>query len=902
MEAYTNIMDSPVSAWKRFFARSIDTWIINIPVLLCLYFASDLLDRPLFGRMQGVIISVLIMLIETFYETISLSSFGTTLGKRAFGIKVTTEEGQNLSFSNSLSRTIKVWTVGLGLSIPYISIITRIIACAKYSKSSATFWDKNRFKVYQMNNVKTELSGSVVLIVFIFYIITAIGTNMEDISTSITSTENKVDKLFNEGKYEEIINIYETDMDKSSINDDLYSIIGYSYMMVEDYQNAKEAFLSGVEVNSTIETLDTLYNNLSWACYNLHEYDEALRYSELGLELDPQSASEYVNYGNALLEFDREDEAIAAYEESLIYDEETKEALYGIGLIHYDRGNYENAIDYFGKYIAIEEDAEVYCYLALSQLYLNNNVTNVVNYLTKASDLNPEAAMVQDTWVKYYNNVGDYSSVIELYEEKLVQDPDNYDLLCDIAEAYHNNNNTDFAFEHIDKAISLMPEEPHAYSLKARFCYSLNDYYKLDEIVNQMLAQASNEADALYNAGEIYYNTGEYLRAAQYYEKSIAINDASEESYEGAVAALYYAKRYTRCKNTALKALTKFNNVNINYYLAYVYSKLNYPDMAIYYYLIALDLTPNDVYLLTDIGWEYYYKQDYDEAAQWLMQALEQDSSIQRVNDLKAALAVKDQSLITQISKFLEDSYLYFKSTDNYNQVKERLISKKDPSIEDVYELVSTAYKSDDLFTYMLSGHDYRYYMAMNQERTVEYNQLDDNREYIRISSFMPRTSNEFLDIIENIDDTEQKDLIIDLRNNYGGNTNSGCNILDFLLSECVVCNLIDKGGYTNQYYSDASQIVFKNIYVLTNENSASCSELVALGLKTYLDNVTIIGERTYGKGVGQLVYEDKKREFALFLVNHYWNVRENNIMDVGIEPDVYVNSSELEDYLSVIQ
>lgn len=51
---------------------------------------------------------------------------------------------------------------------------------------------------------------------------------------------------------------------------------------------------------------------------------------------------------------------------------------------------------------------------------------------------------------------------------------------------------------------------------------------------------------------------------------------------------------------------------------------------------------------------------------------------------------------------------------------------------------------------------------------------------------------------------------------------------------------------------------VFNNIYVLTNENSASCSKLVTLGLKTYLDNVTVIGKRTYGKGVGQLVYKDK--------------------------------------------
>jgi C-terminal processing protease CtpA/Prc len=74
------------------------------------------------------------------------------------------------------------------------------------------------------------------------------------------------------------------------------------------------------------------------------------------------------------------------------------------------------------------------------------------------------------------------------------------------------------------------------------------------------------------------------------------------------------------------------------------------------------------------------------------------------------------------------------------------------------------------------------------------------------------------------------------------------------------------------------------------------------LGLKTYINNVTIIGDNTYGKGVGQLVFEDKSRKLMVFLVNHFWNVREQNIKETGITPDIHIISDDLNDYLDIIK
>ncbi|MNJ44958.1 hypothetical protein D3C77_400320 [compost metagenome] len=68
------------------------------------------------------------------------------------------------------------------------------------------------------------------------------------------------------------------------------------------------------------------------------------------------------------------------------------------------------------------------------------------------------------------------------------------------------------------------------------------------------------------------------------------------------------------------------------------------------------------------------------------------------------------------------------------------------------------------------------------------------------------------------------------------------------------------------------------------------------------MPNVTIIGQDTYGKGVGQSVFEDKENKIMVIAVNHYWNVRQNNIMYSYISPDIYVKSSKLEDYMKAVK
>lgn len=101
-----------------------------------------------------------------------------------------------------------------------------------------------------------------------------------------------------------------------------------------------------------------------------------------------------------------------------------------------------------------------------------------------------------------------------------------------------------------------------------------------------------------------------------------------------------------------------------------------------------------------------------------------------------------------------------------------------------------------------------------------------------------------------------KKNIIIDLRDNGGGSLASVVNICDlFLPNDYLVTSLYYKDGTVNNYYTDDDVCYeFDNIIFFQNEKTASASEIMISTLQYYLnDKVTLIGGKTYGKGIAQL-------------------------------------------------
>ena len=129
---------SGVRPWVRFWARLFDMQIFSLlsGVSLGVLFPGTISAIDQLG-----LLSIAILFTFVFVEALLLSIFGTTPGKALFRISLIKKENSGFDYKDGLSRSIKVWWRGLGAGIPFIQIITMMVAYNKLSSNSCTSWD-----------------------------------------------------------------------------------------------------------------------------------------------------------------------------------------------------------------------------------------------------------------------------------------------------------------------------------------------------------------------------------------------------------------------------------------------------------------------------------------------------------------------------------------------------------------------------------------------------------------------------------------------------------------------------------------------------------------------------------------------------------------------------------------
>ena len=130
---------------------------------------------------------------------------------------------------------------------------------------------------------------------------------------------------------------------------------------------------------------------------------------------------------------------------------------------------------------------------------------------------------------------------------------------------------------------------------------------------------------------------------------------------------------------------------------------------------------------------------------------------------------------------------------------------------------------------------------------------LDDNTGYIRIKNFGETTYPELLVALAKLSESGFKNLIIDLRDNTGGYLQSAVQIAnEFLPKNKLIVYTQGRKSPRKDYQSDGNGSYQKlPLVVLINEGSASAAEIFA-GAMQDNDRATIIGRRSFGKGLVQ--------------------------------------------------
>ncbi len=139
----------------------------------------------------------------------------------------------------------------------------------------------------------------------------------------------------------------------------------------------------------------------------------------------------------------------------------------------------------------------------------------------------------------------------------------------------------------------------------------------------------------------------------------------------------------------------------------------------------------------------------------------------------------------------------------------------------------------------------------------IEYaDMLDDTTGYILQSGFTENVSNEIKHKVQYLKDKGMKRLVLDLRGNGGGLMGEAVNIVSLFVPKgsLIVSSKGNTADSIREYRTTTEPVDTEiPIIVLIDSGSASSSEIVAGALQD-LDRATIMGKRSYGKGLVQSI------------------------------------------------
>ncbi len=215
-------------------------------------------------------------------------------------------------------------------------------------------------------------------------------------------------------------------------------------------------------------------------------------------------------------------------------------------------------------------------------------------------------------------------------------------------------------------------------------------------------------------------------------------------------------------------------------------------------------------------------------------------------------------------------------------------------SVEEIAKKVRGETGSEIMVTIIRDGAEKSFTMKREAINNVSvYVEYEDKTAIITVTRFDNDTGTKVQKIAQDFIGKGINKVILDLRSNGGGYVSAAQDLMSLWLDGEK--SLIQKSKHLGNSISSTSsgKAILKNIktIVLVNGTTASASEIVAGALQDY-GKATIVGEKTYGKGVVQTLYQLSGNSLLKVTTAEWYTPKERSINKVGITPDIEVERS----------
>lgn len=249
---------------------------------------------------------------------------------------------------------------------------------------------------------------------------------------------------------------------------------------------------------------------------------------------------------------------------------------------------------------------------------------------------------------------------------------------------------------------------------------------------------------------------------------------------------------------------------------------------------------------------------------------------------------------------FITSSYIY---TDTLDEVYKKELGtdikrKYFKNFDDMVIAVITnriRQEKGDRYTYLYTPEAF---VQSGQEEKREAAEseikvLDDKTLYLKLTNFSSYSLKFMRDNLEKL--KNKPNIIIDLQDNRGGDIDAMVDISSMFLPKKAVIATDTFRWWEHVYRSNKNQpLKYDKIMILQNKNTASASENMIAALNDNLENVELIGSKTFGKGIGQFTLPLKRGYAVKATILKWFTPKGINIQGNGIDPEIEYTGDDI--------
>jgi len=323
------------------------------------------------------------------------------------------------------------------------------------------------------------------------------------------------------------------------------------------YQEAKDYLEKIVLLNNVQEKelrVSILFL-LARCYYGLGSLDDALLNLDEAISYQPDNIEVLKLKADCLLELGKWQEAILIFHKLLRLTPSDDKILYRLGNIYMFYGEYEEALICFKGCCKLRPSNSDYWEMKAEMLVKLNILEEACYSYNKALRLGGKFHILPRL-AYCYAITGNIIKAQKLLIKALKIEPDNYEVLCNLAAIYHKLDKNDQAYRLFYKAYNLNQNDPILLNNLGYVCFKLGRTRKAIEYYNQALKIEPSNITILYNLSNSFLAKGQLEEACKTLEKIISIDSENSSAWALLGNAYEQLSKYNiavDCYNKSLK-------------------------------------------------------------------------------------------------------------------------------------------------------------------------------------------------------------------------------------------------------------------------------------------------------------------------------------------------------------